>query len=149
VTTASGAGTLSDGFDYFEPPYDVGAACSDQYLTWSGFPTLGEDYTVTTQDLGANTQVLLVEISDRATVITLPNRSGVGGAPTTKAQVDYACAALVDRGTTIILGNNPSHTFSIPSDLALLGMKLRTQAVIQLPGMQTTRTQAIYAPLGE
>jgi hypothetical protein len=29
------------------------------------------------------------------------------------------------------------------------GMKLRTQAVIQLPGMHTTRTQAIYAPLGE
>src|SRR5262249_42260333 len=58
-------GALTDGFDYFAPPESIGIPCSaTSYLTWSGAPTLAQSYTDTTQNLGANNQVLLVDWTD-------------------------------------------------------------------------------------
>ena len=42
VTNAGGTGTLTNGFDSFVPPRELGSPCAAATLTWSGAPTLGQ-----------------------------------------------------------------------------------------------------------
>jgi hypothetical protein len=47
------------------------------------------------------------------------------------------CPVLIAADMTQNLGTTPDHTFSIPNDLALVGVHLRTQAVLSGPGSTT------------
>ena len=144
VTTPMGSTTQTDGFDYFRPPGSTFGACSTPRLTWSGYPTLGQHYTVTTQDLGTNNQMLLV---DWAMVVTGGRgNSGVGSAPTIGHQT-RPCLFYANPDFQIALGNTPSHTFSIPNDAVLLGLKLVTQAVVY--STTTVTTNILAASIGE
>ncbi len=134
VTNISGTGTLTDGFDYFKPPVEIGTACGAQTLTWSGLPTLGEDYTVTTQNLGGASQILLVDWSN------------MGPHSRARPPPPGPCPILVMPDMSINLGTTPDYTFSIPNDLNLIGVHLRTQARILSPA---ATTQVIDATIGE
>ena len=135
VTTTSGADTLVDGFDYFAPPREFGAACAAQTLSWSGAPILGENYTVTTQNLGAANQLLLVDWSNAS-----------GGFPHARRRPSVPCEILVVPDQTENLGNTPGFTFALPASLALVGTHLRTQALILGP---VATTQVLDATIGE
>ncbi len=134
VTNLSGTGTLTDGFDYFAPPVEVGTPCSTPSLTWSGAPILGEDYTVTTLNLGGANQSLLVDWSN------IPAGRGARLYP------PPVCRVRLVPDTVIFLGTTPSHTFSIPDDIDFIGVHLRTQALIHSP---LATTQMLDATIGE
>ncbi|NOT31389.1 MAG: hypothetical protein HOP15_13160 [Planctomycetes bacterium] len=134
VTNSSGTGSLTGAFDYFAPPIQVGTACSTPTLTWSGAPVIGRDYTVTTLNLGGASQILLVDWALH------------GERPRARRFLPVACPQLVLPDLVIALGTSPSHTFSIPSDNALIGVHLRTQALILAPAAST---QALDATIGE
>ncbi len=134
VTSPGGTGTLADGFDYFVPPISVGNPCGAPYLTWSGYPTLGETYTVTTQNLGSSKQLLLVDWSIIAPLSIMP----------------WDCLLLIEPDSRIFLGTSPSYSFAIPDDpmLAGIGLHLRTQALVTgNPRIRTT--QVLDALIGE
>lgn len=135
VTTPSGSDTLTDGFDYFAPPREFGSACDVQTLTWSGAPILGENYTVTTQNLGVNSQLLLVDWSNQS----------IGG-PKKRRNPPGLCDVLVSADTIVNLGNTASQTFTIPANVALVGVHLRTQAFIIAT---SATTQMLDATIGE
>ena len=135
VTSPSGSDTLTDGFDYFAPPREFGTACGAQTLTWSGAPILGEDYTVTTQNLGVDSQLLLVDWSNQS----------IGG-PKKRRNPPGMCDILVSPDTVLNLGNTPDYTFSIAANLALVGVRLRTQALIIA---SSATTQMLDATIGE
>jgi hypothetical protein len=133
VTTPWGTGTLAAGFDYFVPPRSLGAPCSEPRLVWSGAPTLGESYTVTTTALAPDSQLLYVDWTT--------------GSRFQLAWLDSACRIRMPFDTVLALGTSASHTFAIPSDTALLGMRLRTQAkVLRTPAVTT---QILDAVIGE
>lgn len=135
VTTGSGADTLSNGFDYFAPPAEYGVPCAAQNMTWSGAPILGEDYTVTTQNLGVESQLLLIDWSNQST-----------GGPKKRRNPPGLCDVLVAADTVLNLGNTPDFTFSIPANLILVGVHLRTQAVVI---SSSATTQVLDATIGE
>lgn len=134
VVNPCGSGTLADGFDYFAPPRELGTPCAALYLSWNGAPTLGRNYTVTTQNLGSSNQVLYVDWSN------LPGR-----VPPRRSVL--ACAIHIAADSTVMLGNTPDYTFAIPSDPLLLGVHLRTQA--QILGTSTATTQVLDAMIGQ
>ena len=111
-----------------------GHNCAAPYLTWSGNPALGEDYTVTTVNLGLNSQVLLVDWSN------IPGRR-----PPLRA--GFACQIYIPADSMVALGNVPDYTFSIPTDPALLGVHLRTQARVLSSPVVTT--QVLDARIGQ
>jgi len=135
TVTAGGTGTLIDGFDYFTPPDEVGAACWTRFLTWSGSPTLGEQYFVTTQNLGGASQQLFVDWSSLAP-------SG----PHTRRSPPGPCRLRIFPDMVIDLGTTPTYAFSIPVDAALIGTHLQTQARILSP---IATTQVLDATIGE
>jgi BNR repeat protein/IPT/TIG domain-containing protein len=126
VTNAFGMGELADGFDLFAPPTEFGTPCSTPKLTWSGAPILGEDYTVTTLNLGGASQLLRIDWS---------NLDGSGHRARRIPSVP--CGTLFLADAVIDLGTSPSYTFSIPVDSALIGVRLRTQAQILAPAATT------------
>lgn len=122
-------------FDYFAPPVRFGTACSTPLLVWSGAPTLRQSYTVTTQNLGGNSQLLLVDWSNQP------------GQPYWQTPRPPGCPIYVGADSTIALGTMPSYTFLIPNDQTLIGVRLRTQAVILVSPLVTT--QGLKAKIGE
>ncbi len=134
VANKSGIGFLNEAFDYFDPPVELGTPCSTPTLTWSGAPTLGEDYTLTTLNLGGASQVLRVDWSN------------LGGARWIRRQPPGTCPVLAGAETIINLGTTPDHTFSIPSDTLLIGVHLRAQAQILSP---PATTQVLDATIGK
>lgn len=117
----------------FPMPTSIGSPCATPYLTWSGSPTLGDTYTVTTQALGTSTQYLLVDWS------TLRGRAAF-------FRLD-GCRTSLLADSVVFLGNSPSYSFSIPNNMGLVGARLRTQAAIA--GPTVTTTQAIDALISE
>jgi IPT/TIG domain-containing protein len=135
VTNTSGTGTLTRGFDSFAPPRELGAPCGAPSLTWSGAPTLGQEYIVTTQDLGGASQLLLVDLSKER------------GGPLVRRLPGFPCAVLIEPDSVLSLGTNPSHEFAIPHFLGLIGQHVRTQAVVLSSPPQVT--QVLDATIGE
>lgn len=138
VTSSSGTGTLVSGFDYFVPPEVIAQpwACGN-FLAWSGSPTLGQSYTVTVPGVHLNTR-LLVSWSNKRPVLRPFNGCVVLFAP------DYHVA---------LSGTPTSHTFSIPNDTSLIGVHLKTQAIVRSGGFPgpvfSFATQALDAVIGE
>jgi Tol biopolymer transport system component len=132
VTSPAGTGTLADGFDYFMPPTSVGSPCGAPYLTWSGYPTLGETYTLTTQNLGSSRQVLLVDWSNIAPLSIMR----------------WDCLVLIQPDSKVFLGTNPSYGLAIPDDPLLIGVHLRTQALVAGNPRNRT-TQVLDVLIGE
>ena len=145
VTTPQGSCTLTDGFDYFIPPQSTFGACSTPRLTWSGYPTLGQNYTVTTQNLGMNNQILLVDWT--CCVISGRGNSAAGGPPSIGHWTQVACLFYPNPDFQIVLGNTPSYTIAIPGDPAIIGLKLVTQAVVY--STPTVTTDILAAQIGE
>lgn len=135
ITNASGTNTLTHGFDSFAPPRVLGTPCGAPSLTWSGAPTLGQKYTVTTQNLGGASQLLVVDLSRQ--------RAG----PLVRRLPGLPCAVLIEPEFVLDLGTNPTHTFAIPNILGLIGLHLRTQAVVLSSPFQVT--QVLDATIGE
>lgn len=135
LLTASGSDVLVDAFDLFLEPATLASACDVQSLTWSGVPTLGQNYTLTTTNLGAESQLLLLDWSNQA-----------GGTPKFRRSPAGGCGILVVPDTLVNLGNTASHTLSIPSSLALVDVHLRAQARILATG---AITEVVDATIGE
>lgn len=133
VTTSQGTGKLTNGFDYFVPPEAIGTPCGAPYLTWSGSPTLGETFTVTTANIGSHNQLLLIDWSNIPNPKFAPYLSN--------------CRVLVQPDGIVPLGNNPSHNISIPQDVGLLGVHLRIQSLVR--ARPSVMTQALDALIGE
>lgn len=139
VTNPGGTGTLVDGFDYFVPPSTIGTNCSTPFLTWSGSPTLGETYTLTTQNLGTGKQLMLIDWSNQ----NLPRQFLFA----TKLGCTGNCAIYVQADSVVNLGNNPTYNISIANDQTLIGVHLKTQALIK--GCPNITTQGLDALIGE
>jgi hypothetical protein len=133
VTTSSGTGTRVNAFDYFAPPGTIGGPCGAAYLTWSGCPTLGETFTVTTENLGPNDHVLLIDHSN------IPNPR--------VAPYLFGCRVFVRPDQVVFLGNEADYSIPIPQDTALIGVHLLIQSLVRTS--PSTATQSLDVLIGE
>jgi hypothetical protein len=136
VTAAGGTGTLVDGYDFFVPPVDVGSPCAAPFLTWSGAPTLGEKYRVSTQNLGGASQAMLISWSNVA-----------GGTQRVRAVPASPCLRLLFPTEIVPMGTRADYSVNVPLDPMLIGVHLRTQAQILTNPVVTT--QMLDATIGE
>lgn len=123
VTNPFGTGTLARGFDYFVPPEVIVPSpgifsCPRRPITWSGSPTLGQNYTVTVPFFVVRGR-LLVSWTNRLHVIG-GTWQGNGCLVWINFAPDYQVA---------FAGSAFSYTFAIPNDMSLIGVHLKTQAV--------------------
>jgi hypothetical protein len=139
VLNAGGTGTKPLAYDYFVPPTQIGVPCGPPTLTWSGSPTLGQTFTTVTQNLGAGSQVLLVDWSgDHST-----NTIAFAQLPNCAAP---PCLRYAYADTAYPLGNNATFNLPVPNLATLVGKHLRVQAIVY--GCPRLSTQALDAVIG-
>ena len=124
VTSYAGSDVLPSAFSFWGAPLHVGEACDSFVLNWTGVPIIGNNYTVRTENLLLNNQVLLVSWSNAGASSPYHHRLGtlLGASP---------CSVLVDPTYVVPMGSSAVHTFAIPNDPMLVGTHLRTQALIR------------------
>lgn len=150
VTNPCGTGTLAHGFDYFTPPQRFGYPC-DTTITWSGSPTLGQNYTVTVHPPSAafswGAGRLFVSWSNRRHAYR-PNW----------CQVSSCCGVyvFVPDYHVPLAGSPLSYTFAIPNNISLIGVNLKTQGRLHWSSRgccpvysQLDVTEALSAVIGE
>lgn len=155
VTTSSGSGTLTNGFDYFVPPTVLGSPCGPATLTWSGQPVIGGAYT--NSIIGAPPGSKHTLFIDYSNILPVPCGGSGGGTFLFCRKIAFPmgigcpppyCSLIIGYDQSINLAGNADYSFEIPLNPSLIGVVYKTQATYKESGCikATNALQAVIGP---